>query len=112
MHRELDPDYPATLSKEIVDGTLRKKLGFNGVVLTDCMQMGAIVEAFGFEEAVHRAILAGADILVYSNNIVYQEDVARQAIDALVSMVKNGRISSARIDESWRRITALKSKLK
>jgi len=109
FHAGLDPESPATLSSEVIGGMLRKQLGFNGVVLSDCMQMGAIVEEYGFEDAIYRAVRAGVDILVYSNNIVYEEDVAKKAVALLFRMVNNGRISRKRIDASWNRIMQLKA---
>jgi len=110
-HAGLDPEFPATLSSKIIGGLLRRQLGYNGIVLSDCMQMGAIVQEYGFEEAVLRAVQAGVDILVYANNSVYKEDVALRAIEILVNLVNSGKISEARIDASWQRIRKLKNRL-
>ncbi|ABB24897.1 glycoside hydrolase family 3 protein [Pelodictyon luteolum] len=109
FNARLDPRYPATLSKATISGLLREKLGFRGVVLTDDMQMGAIAQNFGFEEAVRLSIEAGADILVFANNTaVYDPKIAEKASGIIRRMVDEGIISPLRIEESYRRIMTLK----
>jgi beta-N-acetylhexosaminidase len=108
----LDKQYPATLSQATITGILRKELNYDGVVISDDMQMGAIIKHYGFEMAVRKAIEAGVDILVFANNSVYEEDVSRRAIGAIKELVHDGTISEARIDESYRRIQRLKSGLR
>jgi beta-N-acetylhexosaminidase len=110
FNTQLDPIYPATLSKAVITGILREELGYDGVVITDDMNMGAITAQHGFEQAAVMAIGAGADILAYGNNLVYDPDVAGRAIAALLAAVERGELSEERIDESYRRITALKSR--
>ena len=105
----LDKQYPATLSQATIKGILRKELNYDGVVISDDMQMGAIINHYGFEMAVRKTIEAGVDILVFANNSVYEEDVARRAIGVIRDLVQTGTISEARIDESYRRIRRLKS---
>jgi len=113
INRNIDPEYPATLSEKFINGTLRRDLGFDGAVFTDDMQMGAIVDNYGFEDAIVRAINAGCDILIFSNNgQSYDETVPYRARDAILKAVNDGRISESRITESYTRILALKSKLK
>jgi beta-N-acetylhexosaminidase len=107
----LDDKYPATLSQTTIRGILREDLNYDGVVISDDMQMGAIVNHYGFEKAIQKAIEAGVDILVFANNSVYEEDVAARAIDVIRKLVQAGTISEARIDESYRRIQRLKSRL-
>jgi beta-N-acetylhexosaminidase len=109
---KLDDRYPATLSQAAITGILRKELNYDGVVISDDMQMGAIINHYGFEMAVRKAIEAGVDILVFANNSVYEEDVARRAIGVIRELVQAGTISEARIDESYRRIYRLKSRLR
>jgi beta-N-acetylhexosaminidase len=108
FNARLDPDHPATLSKATVTGILRERIGFAGAVLSDDLQMGAIRDAYGFEEAVALAIEAGIDLLVIANQLIYETDVAARTIDIVEGIVRDGRISAARIDESWRRISVLK----
>lgn len=107
-NRNLDPDYPATLSYPTITGLLRKKLGFNGVVASDDLQMGAIRQHYTFETAVEKCILAGVDILDICNEAVYDPDAAPRTIDLVARLVENGVIPESRIDESCIRIMRLK----
>lgn len=115
VNRNIDPDYPATLSPKFIQNILREKLGFDGVVFSDDMQMGAIVKNYGFEDAIIRAINAGCDILVFSNNNAdtgYDDTIAQRAHDAILNAVRDGRITESRINQSYERIMKLKNKLK
>jgi beta-N-acetylhexosaminidase len=111
FNANLDPDYPATLSKATITGLLREELGFEGVVITDDMQMGAIRDFYGFEAAVELAINAGADLVSISNNLTYEDNLEGRTFVAIKKAVDAGRISSERIDESFRRIGALKERV-
>lgn len=108
FNAHLDTDRPATLSRATVTDLLRGRIGFTGAVLSDDLQMGAVRDAYGYEEAVALAIEAGIDLLVVANQIVYDEGVALRTIDLIEGLVRSGRISEARIDESWQRIQRLK----
>jgi beta-N-acetylhexosaminidase len=108
FNANLDADYPATLSSKIVGGLIRGKLAYDGVVISDDLQMGAIADHYGFETAVQKAIKAGVDILAFANNSVYEEDVAARAIAHVKHLVEEGTISKARIDASYQRIQRLK----
>ena len=112
VHKKLDPDgYPGTLSDNILTGILRKDLRFNGVVFTDDMQMHAITKHYGFEDAIRMAILAGVDIMTFSNNISGSDERTVDKVHSIIrGMVKKGVISEARIDESFDRIMKLKRK--
>jgi beta-N-acetylhexosaminidase len=113
INRNVDPAYPATLSPLFIQNILRDKLGFDGVVFSDDMQMGAIIENYGFEDAIIRAINAGCDILVFSNNgASYDESVPYRSRDTIVKAVQDGRITQARIDQAYTRIMELKAKIK
>ena len=87
---KLDPTYPASLSGAVIDGMLRGDLGFEGVVITDDLQMGAIRQVYGYETAVERAILAGADILTIANEQVYEPGIVTTTID-IVEAAVDGR---------------------
>lgn len=91
---------PATLSKEIVD-ILREDLNFDGVAITDAMNMGAIMDYYYNVDAAVMAVEAGMDILLMPPNLEHYQS-------ALVEAVKSGRISESRIDESVERILSLK----
>lgn len=114
FQRNLDPEYPATLSKKIIDGVLRKQLGFEGVVLTDDMYMQGIIDNYKVEDAIVLAINAGADILVMGNNIStgYEPERPFHIVDMIVRAVKEGRIDQQRLIESNQRIDSLIDKLK
>ena len=116
VNEKLDPEgNPASLSKKIVTDYLRGTLGYNGIVYTDDMQMHAITEHYGVRESIKKAILAGDDVLVFSNAIPTKgrKDVAAtEMIDMIVDMVQKGEISEERINESYYRIIAFKKNLK
>ncbi len=101
---EPDPNTPATLSKNVLTGVLRDELHFQGLVVTDAMDMGGITTRFAPGEAAVRAILAGVDALLMS-------PVPDAAYEALQAAVKSGRISHERLDASVRRILQAKARL-
>jgi len=101
---EPDANTPATLSKNILTGLLRDELHFQGLVVTDAMDMGGITVRFAPGEAAVRAVLAGADALL-------MPPVPDAAFEALQAAVKSGRISKARLDASVRRILQAKARL-
>ncbi len=96
---------PSSLSYNIVTKLLREELGFEGLAITDDLEMGAIVKNYGIGEACQMAILAGEDMLAICAN----PDSIREGFNAIKDAVKNERISESRIDESLRRIAHLKS---
>lgn len=110
-NRNLDPDHPATFSKAVIQGLLRTELGYDGVVITDDLQMGAVAENYGFDQAVRLSVLAGADILLFGNNLSYDPDAAAKARDVILDMVRRGEVDKRRISRSWERIMRLKAKL-
>jgi beta-N-acetylhexosaminidase len=113
FNSKLDPVYPATLSKKILTHILRDSLGYNGVIISDDMQMKAIAEHYGLNTAIEKAINAGVDILSFANNtFVYEEDIAERAFTTLKDLVESGKISKERIDESYQRIMKLKNKIR
>ncbi|MGA2812290.1 MAG: glycoside hydrolase family 3 N-terminal domain-containing protein [Candidatus Acidiferrum sp.] len=101
---EPDPNTPATLSQNILTGVLRNELRFEGLVVTDAMDMGGITTRFAPGEAAVRALLAGADALL-------MPPVPDAAFEALQQAVKSGRISRERLDASVRRILLAKARL-
>jgi beta-N-acetylhexosaminidase len=106
-----DADYPATMSKNVITGILRDQLGFDGVIISDDMNMGAITEYYGLEEAIFRSLDAGVDILLFANNLVYDELIAIKARDIILDLIEEGTITEERIQESYDRIMLLKGKL-
>jgi len=113
INRNIDENYPATLSPKFLQDILREGIGFKGVIISDDMQMGAITSNYGFEEAIILAVNAGCDILIVSNNgsTGYDEDMPYKVRDVIYNAVKNGKIYRERIVESYNRINLLKSNL-
>lgn len=107
----LDPHFPATLSKATIDGILRKQLGFDGVVVSDDLYMGAIVQHYSYETAVEKAINAGVDLLVVANDKLYSPDIMPRTIELLLNLVQQGRIPHERIDQACARIMAMKKRM-
>ncbi|MEO3798791.1 beta-N-acetylhexosaminidase [Nonomuraea sp. B1E8] len=99
---KLDPSGdPATLSKPILTGLLREKLGFKGVISTDALNMGGARTKYDDGEVAVRAVLAGADLLLMPNDLP-------EAHRAVLAAVKSGRISEQRLDQSVTRLLTLK----
>jgi len=108
FNSKLDPEHPATLSVPTITGILRQELGWDGVVISDDMQMGAIRDAYGYADAVRLAILAGVDLLTIAQQQVYEPGIVASTIDLIEGFVNDGSLTEARIDESYQRIQALK----
>ncbi|WP_170140690.1 beta-N-acetylhexosaminidase [Oceanobacillus arenosus] len=100
----LDPDYPSSMSKEIVTGLLREQLHYHGVIMTDDMTMEGITDHYEIGPASVEALKAGNDIILVAHE--YQNIVA--AFDAIKEAVEKGEIPEERIDESVYRIIELK----
>jgi beta-N-acetylhexosaminidase len=112
IHRGLDNDaLPATLSRPLITGLLRDKLGFQGVVVSDDLQMKAISDRWGFEEAVQMAVLAGVDLVIVGNNLVREKNIVPRGVGAVAELIKSGRIGERAIRSSLDRIAALKRKI-
>ena len=113
LNSKLDNDYPSSLSYLITTKLLRDSLGYDGVVITDDLAMGAIVNQYGYEEAVRLAIVAGADLLCLSNNgKEYNMDIVPQTITIVEKLVAEGKIKAGDIHASAERIRKLKEKIK
>lgn len=100
----LNDDTPASLSEYLITDILRKELKFDGIVITDAMNMGAITEKYNSSEAAVKAIQAGCDM------ILMPEDL-REAYQGVLSAVRSGEISEERIDESLKRILKVKLRM-
>jgi len=110
FNANLDPNYPATLSRKIITGILRRQLGFNGVIVTDDMNMKAITSFYGSGQAIRLALEAGADILLFGNNLTYDPDIVKKAHATIRKLVDDKVISRERIKTSYDRIRRLKDK--
>ena len=102
---QVDPDYPASLSHRVVTGLLREEMGFDGVVCTDDLTMGAVSNTYGMGEAAVLAVETGCDLLL----VCHGADNLTAARDALLEAADSGRLSPERLDESVKRILSLKA---
>ena len=105
LYPELDRDLPATLSGEIVGNWLRRRMGFEGVVITDDLDMGAIEKRYSPEESSLLACAAGADLLMFCNHPVK----ALAAKARLVEALRSGELESGRVSEALSRVRRLKA---
>jgi beta-N-acetylhexosaminidase len=108
FNARLDAQHPATLSRAVLTGILRERLGFQGVILSDDMEMEAIGARYGLEKAIELAIEAGVDVLCFGNNLKFDATIVARASDIMVHLVEQGTVPESRIDESLARIMALK----
>lgn len=108
INRNID-DVPASLSRKTI--TMLRDMGFDGVVVSDDMNMGAIVNEYGPRDAVRRAIDAGNDLLVFGNNLIFDPDTGAKVHAMIIDMVRRGEISRKRIYDSYRRIQKLKKQI-
>ncbi len=104
LYPALDPDFPGTASAKILTGILRQQLGFRGVIITDDLEMGAVVRHSTIDQAVLNALTAGADMLLVCHKI----DLAISARDACLRAIENGTLTRARVEEAAQRVAALK----
>jgi beta-N-acetylhexosaminidase len=123
MNRTYDANYPATLSRKTLKPLLRDK-GYKGVIITDCLHMGAIQKRYKFEDIIVRAINAGVDILLFSNNNAVSintsstdghlpsQELVENIIEVVEQAVADGRISAHQINEAYRRIMKMKESLR
>ncbi|MEV0111869.1 glycoside hydrolase family 3 protein [Streptomyces sp. NPDC050844] len=102
----LDPEYPATLSHRILTGVLREELGYEGLIVTDGMEMQAISATYGIERGSVLAIAAGADAICVGGGLADDETVLRLR-DALVGAVHRGELSEERLADAAARVRAL-----
>jgi len=98
-------EQPATMSSVVLQDKLRGELGYQNIIVTDAMEMGAITQQYNSAEAAVGCILAGVDIVLGPQNFI-------EAFDAVIAAVENGTISEKRIDQSVRRILKLKKNMR
>ncbi|WP_374985899.1 glycoside hydrolase family 3 protein [Streptomyces fradiae] len=104
----LDPDRPATLSPRILTGLLRRELGYEGLIVTDGMEMQAISAVYGIERGSVLALAAGADAICVGGGLADEETVLRLR-DALVAAVRTGELPEERLADAAARVRALAS---
>ena len=101
---QVDPEYPATISKKIMTDLLRGTMGFEGIAVTDCMEMDALKVTYGIGPSAVMAIAAGCDMLCFSHTY----EAVAEAANALYQAVEDGTLPMERIEESYQRIIRLK----
>ncbi len=104
LNPKLDPKLPATLSKFILQDILRKQLRFEKVIISDDLEMKAITDHFGAEDAPRMALEAGCDMLIYRS-----ENAARSAYEALAKALEKGTLSAETVLQAAKRIKELKN---
>jgi beta-N-acetylhexosaminidase len=104
LYRALDPEMPASLSQKIITGLLREKLGYNGVVFSDDMEMRAISDNYRQEEAVALCVRAGIDVMLFCHDLAR----AIHAFEFLCSEFEKDTTVRSRVEKSYKRITKLK----
>lgn len=109
LHRGVDADLPASLSRAWTTGVLRERLGFDGVVVTDSLDMRAVADRFPAGEAAARAIVAGADLALDANNMpgAVRACPAPEMAGAIARAVEDGTIPEERLREAAARVDAL-----
>ncbi len=111
FNKKLDPKYPATLSYKVNTQLLREQLGFNGVIVSDDLQMKAIAEHYSLDEAVTLAINSGVDMLLFGNQL--GTNTPKELVETIFSQIKNHQIPLQKVLDANKRIEHLffKSKL-
>lgn len=111
FNNRLDPNYPATLSTSTLTGLLRNQLGYEGLIITDDMQMQGIISRFGILDAIVMALTAGTDMILLGNNITCEPELFTEAVRHIERAVKQKHLSEARIHQAAARVQTLKNKL-
>lgn len=112
INTKIDPSgMPSSLSKPWIEDVLRGHLGFKGVVITDDLEMGAIRDHFDLKDTVVRAVRAGVDVLLFSNTAYKRATLGDEVRAILVAEAEADPTFKARIEESYKRIVALKGRI-
>lgn len=109
INKQLDPSgLPASLSKKMMTGLLRHKIGFTGIIISDDLQMKAITKGYTLRKALRLSINGGADILLFGNELVEKPLKPHEIIQIVMRDVKEGKIKRSRINDAYQRILATK----
>src|SRR5690606_39007187 len=109
FNAKLDEKYSSTLSQKTITGLLRNTLNYEGVIISDDMQMKAISEHFGLKEALKLGFLAGLDMFCFGNNLAEEEVQLKDLVKMMEELFDENEISESRLDESVARILKLKN---
>ncbi|WP_226663776.1 glycoside hydrolase family 3 protein [Microbulbifer aggregans] len=113
LYPKIDPDNPATLSKKILRDILRKKMGFDGLIITDSMNMWAMRKNYAPDAAAVRALAAGADLIMlseehYENQRGGYKETQRATIHGVIRAVERGELAEKVIDAALTRVLSIK----
>lgn len=107
-NKHLDAEHPATLSKSIITGLLRQKLGFDGIIVSDDLQMGAITSKYGLDKAIILALNAGINLLCFGNNLAKDLVSAEQVYGIVKTAIEKGELDINHLEENFNRIQTFK----
>lgn len=111
FNSDLDTSYPATLSAATINGLLRNELHYDGLVISDDLQMKSITDHFGLEEATILALAAGVDMIIVGNNLDFDKDILPKLVHAVMQAVRHNQLSKERIAEAFDHIQLAKATL-
>lgn len=106
IFQPIDPDFPATMSRAVLQGILREELGYEGLIITDDIEMKAIADHYGYDVAVRRGIVAGVDNFL----CCHTDEVAHGVIDTLKGAVRAGEVPEERLMEASARVDAFNAR--
>ncbi len=106
--KQIDQEFPASLSSKIIQQLLRNKLNFNGLVFTDDLQMRGITDKYGLLDAIVLALAAGVDLIIIGNNLDYEPDILQKAIAHVKKAILKGKLSEQILHQSHQRISTTK----
>jgi beta-N-acetylhexosaminidase len=110
LNGQIDTQFPSSISAATV-ARLRNESGWDGVVVTDDLQAGALLDSYTGAEIVRRALMAGDDLLLFANTQVYDGDIAPTTVDQIVALVRAGTIAEEQIDASVARLERMVARL-
>jgi len=111
FHQRMDPELPATLSSKILTNLLRNKMGFDGVIISDDPQMGAIANHYDLKTVLQLMIYASVDIFCFGNNLIYDPTIVQKIHSTIVELLDEGSITIAQVEKSYKRIMYLKTRI-
>jgi beta-N-acetylhexosaminidase len=112
FNQKIDSEYPASLSFQTITRLLRGEIGYQGVVITDDLQMGAITQKYGLKNTLKLAINAGDDILLIGNQLDPNKIVSTKTlVGTIAQLVQSGEVKEEGIEKAYQRVQALKQKL-
>ncbi len=110
FHNDFDASYPTSLSPTLINSVLRKELAFDGLVITDDLQMRAITDRYGLAESACLALAAGVDMIIIGNNLEYDPMLLQKILPVILTAIEEGRIPEERIIQALQRVEHLKTK--